>query len=231
MLAEPVPLTVVLHPELHRAAAAGPERPVGRDRGVAGPGPGRGHARVHGVVHRLGHPLGQRFEQRDLQRGACAGALPRVQRGQDRAERVHAARDVGHRDPGLGRRVLRAGDRQQAGLTLNQQVVGPPVAERSAWRVAGDVAYDEPLVAAPQHLRRQAHPRRGTRGQVLHEHVRTVDEAGQDGPASGVFEVQAERLLAAVEPDEVAGQALDRGVVVPGEVTRARSLDLDHPGA
>src|ERR1039457_7231259 len=111
LVAEPAPLAVVLHRQLHRAAG-GPERPVGRDRRVAGAGPGRGSAGVHRVVHGLGHPLGQRLEQRHLQRGAGAGALPRVQRGQDRAERVHAAGDIGDRDAGLGRSVRGAGDRK-----------------------------------------------------------------------------------------------------------------------
>ena len=60
--AEPVPFAIVLHPELYRTATAGAERPVGRDRRVAGAGPGRGNARVHRVVHGLGHPLGERLE-------------------------------------------------------------------------------------------------------------------------------------------------------------------------
>ena len=229
--AKPVPFAIVLHAELHRAAAAGPERPVGRDRGVAGAGPGRGNAVVHRVVHRLGHPLGQRLEQGHLQRGAGAGPFPCVQCGQDRAERVHAARDVGDRDARLGRGILGAGDRQQAGLALDQEVVGPPVTERPVRCVARDVAHDQPLVAAPQDLRRQPHPGRRAGRQVLDEHVRAVDKSIQDRPARGVLEIQAQGLLAAVEPDEVAGQALDGGVVVPREVAWARPLDLDHPGA
>jgi hypothetical protein len=54
-------------------------------------------------------------------------------------------------------------------------------------------------------------------------------QAGQDGPARAGLQVQGQRLLAAVEPDEVAGQALDRLVVVPGEVASPRPLDLDDP--
>jgi hypothetical protein len=47
----------------------------------------------------------------------------------------------------------------------------------------------------------------------------------------GVLEVERDGLLGAVEPDEVARQPVHGGVVVPGEVSPAGSLDLDDAGA
>jgi hypothetical protein len=53
----------------------------------------------------------------------------------------------------------------------------------------------------------------------------------QDLPAARVLEVEGDRLLAAVRPDEVRGQSVDGGVVGPREVTAVRALHLDHAGA
>ena len=133
--------------------------------------------------------------------------------------------------PGLGRRVRAAGDRQQPGLALDQQVVGAAVAHRPVRGVPGDVADDELRVPGPQGRRRQPHPVRRPGRQVLHEHVGPADQRGQRGPARGRLEVKRDRLLAPVEPDEVAGQALDGAVVGAGEVAAARALDLDDPRA
>ena len=61
-------------------------------------------------------------------RTPCAGAAALDQRGEDGAVGVHAGGDVGDRAAGLGRLLGRAGDRQEAGLALDQQVVGLLVA-------------------------------------------------------------------------------------------------------
>ena len=47
----------------------------------------------------------------------------------------------------------------------------------------------------------------------------------------GLLEIEGERLLAPVEPDEIGREALDRGVVGAGEVAPAGPLDLDDFGA
>ena len=67
--------------------------------------------------------------------------------------------------------------------------------------------------------------------EVLHEDVGPVQQGGQRRLAVGGFHVELHRLLAPVQPDEVAGLAEHGPVVVPGEVAGARSLDLDDPGA
>ena len=68
-------------------------------------------------------------------------------------------------------------------------------------------------------------------GQVLDEDVGPGHEAAQDLFGLVLPQVQGQRLLGAVEPDEVAGHALDRFVVTPGEVPYAGALDLDDPRA
>lgn len=86
-------------------------------------------------------------------------------------------------------------------------------------------------MAGLEPFRVQAEAVGGARGQVLHEDVGAGEEFLQDLPALGRLEVEADRLLGAVEPDEVTGLAVDSRVVPPGEVAAAGALDLDHPRA
>jgi hypothetical protein len=188
-------------------------------------------AAVHRVVHREADPLGQRLEQRHLKVLALAGVFPLVERGQDAAERVHAAGYVGHRDAGLHLVGLGAGDRRDPRLALDEQVVGLLVAVGAVVPVTRHPAHDQPGMLGAQHVRCQAEAVGGTRREVLHEHVRAGQQFVEHLSVAGVLEVQRDGLLVAVEPDEVAGQAVDGGVVGAGEVAGARPLDLDHPGA
>jgi hypothetical protein len=49
--------------------------------------------------------------------------------------------------------------------------------------------------------------------------------------AALALDVQLDGLLATIQPDKVASLAAHRTVVVAGEITAARPLYLDHPGA
>src|SRR5688500_12763306 len=67
--------------------------------------------------------------------------------------------------------------------------------------------------------------------EVLHEDVGTSHEATDDTASLVRLEVDGDRLLAPVEPDEVRSGAVDDVVVPAGEVTAVDALHLDHPGA
>jgi hypothetical protein len=68
-------------------------------------------------------------------------------------------------------------------------------------------------------------------GEVLHEHVRTRDEAVQERATAGVLRVQRQRLLVAVHPHEVRAEPVDPLVVAAREVADVRPLHLDHARA
>ena len=175
LVAEVEPLALVLQAEHHAAAVgAGGERAVGVDRGVRGAGARRRRRAVEGVVQRVAGPLGQRLEHRDVQMPASPGARAFEQRRQDAGVGVHAGRDVGDRRAGLARLAGRAGDRDEAGLALDQQVVGLLVAVRAVCPVAGDVADDQRRFLRRQRLVAQAQARGGARCQVLHDDVGLV---------------------------------------------------------
>ncbi len=124
-----------------------------------------------------------------------------------------------------------AGDGDEPGLALHQQVVGLLVAVRPGGAVAGDVADDQARVPLPQGLCAEAEPPGRARREVLHEDVGPLDEAAQDLLGAVLLQIQRQGLLGAVEPDEVAGEAFHRPVVSAGEVPHFGALDLDHAGA
>ena len=97
--------------------------------------------------------------------------------------------------------------------------------------VAGDVADDQPRVHRLKLVGGQPHPGRGAGREVLHEHVGRRQQPQQHLASPWVLDVEGERLLAAVGPDEVRAQAVDAVVVAAGEVAGVGPLDLDHPGA
>ena len=65
-----------------------------------------------------------------------------------------------------------------------------------------------------------------TRCQVLDQHVGLGDHAMQQGEVFGFLEVEHDRLLAAVQPDEIGREPMHVGVVAAREIA-FRPLDLD----
>jgi hypothetical protein len=63
----------------------------------------------------------------------------------------------------------------------------------------------------------------------LDNHVAPPDQFIEDLDRGRLLEIERERFLAPVEPDEVGGEPVDGGVVVAGEIAAARPLDLDYP--
>lgn len=102
---------------------------------------------------------------------------------------------------------------------------------RALGAVPRDVHGDQPRVTGAQRRRVQPEAGGGALCEVLHEHVCAVEQPVQDREAARVLQVEGDRLLAAVAPHEVRGEALRGGVVGAGEVAAVGALDLDDPGA
>lgn len=90
---------------------------------------------------------------------------------------------------------------------------------------------NEPGIDLAQRVGAQAEPFGGAGGQVLDEHIGGLGERLDRGKPLLGFEVEGDGFLAPVQPDEMAGHALDRFVVAAGEVTDPGPLDLDDAGA
>jgi hypothetical protein len=83
---------------------------------------------------------------------------------------------------------------------------------------------------AAQLLEREAELGDGAGLEVLHEHVGLREQGGEHRLVLAAREVEGERLLAAVEPDEIRALASRQFVVAAGEIA-LRPLDLDHARA
>ena len=179
------------------------------------------------VVQGIAHPLAQRLEHRHLDHRARAGASPHQERGEHTRVRVHAGRDVGHRDAHLDRLVRGAGDRQQPRLGLHEQVVGLAIAVGAGRAVPRDLAHDEPRMRGPQLGRRQPEAPGGAGGEVLDEDVGLFEQPPEHHPRIGVLHVEGQRLLRPVQPHEVRREPSRRRVVAAREVADPGPLDLD----
>ncbi len=230
--AERRPLALVLQPEDHDLAVAGGEGTIRIDGGVARAGARRRRRAFVRVVERVAHPFDERFQHRDVDVPAATRGRALQQRGEDVRIGVHAGRDVGDRRSRFRRRLLGAGDRQEARLALDQQVVGLAVAVRAVVAVAGNVADDDRRLVRRQRRVREPEPRCRAGGQVLHDDIGALaHQTLQDGLALRMLDVERQALLRPVGPDEMRRQAGHALVVRAGEVARARPLDLDDARA
>ena len=177
-----------------------------------------------------GHPVGDGIEEGDLEPFALARPLALVERRENGPMGVHAGRHVDQRDAHPARRLGPAGDGGEAAFRLDQKVVCLHVAIGPRFAVAADVATDQARIARAHLGAAYARARSRAGCQVLDEDVRPANHVAQDREIVGRLDVQLDRFLAPVEPDEIGALALGDGVVAAREVA-ARALDLDHPGA
>src|SRR5260221_9002523 len=70
----------------------------------------------------------------------------------------------------------------------------------------------------------------GARREVLHEHIGARDDARQQRLICRILDVEGERLLASVEPEEIGALPMRDAVVAAREITLG-PLDLDDPRA
>ena len=221
------PFALVLQAQHHHAAVARCKWAIGVDAGVR-----RCRARWRrctfiGVVQRVAHPLAQRFEHGHVDVAALASFAAQQQGRQDVGVGVHAGCDVGHGVARLGRCVGRAGDRQQPGFALDQEVIGLLVAVGAVFAVARNVANNEFGVHSAEGFKRQAHARGRAGCEVLHQHISVFEQLAQHGHGLGVFEVEREALFGAVGPHKVRSLAAHPCVVGPRKVARTGAFDLD----
>ena len=146
---------------------------------------------------------------------------------------VHAGGDVGDGDADARRLVGRAGNADQPGFRLDQQVVGlsfaPSARSRRSRRCRKPRVSDAPAFPAP----RGSKPRRAAAPGArfwISTSAPATSFVNTSRPPS-VFTSSDTLRLAAVEPDEMTAHAVDVMIVFPGEVAAAGTLDLDHVGA
>src|SRR6185295_10155216 len=158
-----------------------------------------------------------------------SGALPAQEREDDALERGHPREHIrDRRADSKGRAVRRAGQAHQAAFALDDRVVARPSAPGTVRAVPRDRGVYEAGDAAANRGPIEPEPVESARAEVLHEHVRRLEQAPQDLAPARVLEVQRDAALAAVHGEEVNGLAVhERRAPAPRVVALAGLFDLD----
>ena len=180
------------------------------------------------IEQRHGHPVGHDVEHRNPDIGALAGAAARNQRFEDGGMRGGAGRDIddGNADP---RRPFRAaGDRGEPALGLDQQVIGLAIGVGAVVAIARNGAADQRRIVLAQAVpaKSRACPSSRVSGSAAARPRRRSALPASARPSLVARSID-HRILAAVEPDEIAALALRRGVIAAGEIALG-TFDLDH---
>ena len=117
------PFAVALDRNENVGTIFGLEHAIGCDRGVGETDALRRHAALV-LQQRRRHPIRHAVEHRHRDCRALAGATARDERLQHRLVGVHTGTDVADRNADPCRRLRSAGDRGDAGLGLDQHVIG-----------------------------------------------------------------------------------------------------------
>jgi hypothetical protein len=176
------------------------------------------------------HPVGHGVIEGDHDGAAFAGPLAGVEGLQDRLMGGHAGGNVADGDADPRRSLGRAVDAGEARFRLHQQVVGLLVAVGTLLPVARDRADDQTRVLLPQVLDGEAEACERARRQVLDEDVGLGQHALEQRLVPGLLQVETQRLLAPVEPDEIGAVAVHQPVIAAREVALG-ALDLHHARA
>jgi len=75
----------------------------------------------------------------------------------------------------------------------------------------------------------QPQPLRRPRREILDEHVGLGDQFGQNVLRLGMFDIQRQAVLGAVQPDEIGRLTFDGLVIVARKIADLGPFDLDHP--
>src|SRR5713101_9726368 len=114
--------------------------------------------------------------------------------------------DDGKTDP---RRTVRtAGDRGEATLGLDQEIVGLAIGVGAVVAITRYGAADQRRMVPAQALQREAELVHRARLEVLNQHIRARDQVFEGLASLPGCEVDDHRILAAIEPDEIAALSL-----------------------
>ena len=75
-----------------------------------------------------------------------------------------------------------------------------------------------------------SHAVKRTGHEILDKHISLTDHIQQQAAVSCVFEIEADRFLTAIKPDEIGAHPLCISIIEAGEIA-FRSFNLDHPRA
>ena len=145
---------------------------------------------------------------------------------------VEAGGDVDHRQADAHRAGFRAAvDAVVASHSADDRVIAREAAERAFGAEARDLAVNEARELLRQLLVADAPLLHGARLEVLDQHVGAFEQPQEDRAPLGLCEVETDRALVAVDPNEVGGVLVMEGRAPVTHLVALRRLKLDDVGA
>ena len=138
----------------------------------------------------------------------------------------HAAHHVIHRRPGAERPPRRAGHVSKARLHLHHLIQGSAVFIR-AGQIALKRTIDQPRVARRKRLIAQALGCKPARAEILHHHIRRINQALQGFQIASIIRIYRHTFLVAAESGEESGAGCNQ---IACAITLARGFYFDHLG-
>ena len=210
--------------------------------GRIGPAMAGQHARIAGVLRPRGErrlpqvvddvERDHRLQHRHVHDLPLAGPFAPDQSGGDGRRQIDAAELVGERvrdEPRLS--VGLADQPGNAALALDHVVECRTFAPRAVLVVAGGVGVDDARIAGAHGCRTDAEPFGRGGAHVVDKHIGRLDQPHERLQRVGGFEIQRHAAFAAVEVDEVRGQAARPLRPQHAHGIAGGRLDLDHIGA
>ncbi len=176
-------------------------------------------------------------EQGDIDMLAFTRTVAMGQGGQDARRRIHAGKQVDHRDADLHRLAIRlAGDAHQPAHALDHGVIAGTVGIGACLAEAGDRAIDQVGLDRLEARVIEAVFDQRAALEILDHHIGLGGEFAHLGGTLRPGEVERHRALVAVGAGEIGRDSLGLSFEpgrTPGAgvVALAGTLHLDHPGA
>ena len=212
---------------------------IGCQIGVTVAEPARHITRCHPVHRLIGHDSHLGVEQCHVDVGAAAGAVPAVERSEDRHRAVHAREQIGHGDARLLRFAIGfAGHRHHAAHGLGDEIVACAVGVRPGLSEPCDRTGDQARVQCGKRGMVKPVLRQPADLVVLDHDICAACQIANDGLALRAGDVDCERPLAAIGRMEISRSQIgaifcchERRPPMPRIVSYAGPFDLDHFGA
>ena len=123
--------------------------------------------------------------------------------------------------------VLGAIHRAEPALRLDKKVIGFLLAVGPVAAIPGDRTANQRRMLLQKIFESESHAFHRAGGEVLDKDVSLGDHCGEYRLVGGILQVEANRFLAAIQPDEIGAVAIHQRIIPPGEIALG-ALDLDH---
>ena len=180
----------------------------------------------------IGEVLHRGIEQAHIEVATLAGLARRKHPRHQRERGEEPGHQIDDRQPhARGRPVRLAGQGQIAGLGLHQVIVARPMRARAVAAIGREMRADDLRIGRREIAVGQPELRWQIAAQIIEQRIRARRQPVQHLARRRLLQIEGQRLLGSIQPDEVTRESVDGRVVPAREVAAIRPFDLDHARA